>query len=418
MMNEEGNYLEVKLVEQHTYKPSSADFAELDRVCRLSKNLYNSTLYAARQGLFADGRFRRYHDINKDFTDTDQPDYRALPAKVSKLTQMLADQSIASYLGLLKAYENGEIENKPGLPRYLPKDGRQVLTYTEQAISTVRTGYVKLSGTSIYIPTNQENIRFVRVVPSRSNRNITIEIGYERESEYKEGDKAAAIDLGVNNLAALVFTDRAPILYNGKPLKSINQYYNKQLAELKSRQDLSGSKRKTTNRIKQLHDKRNNKVKDYLHRVSREITTQLVASGVTTLVVGYNSGWKQDVNLGKITNQKFVQIPFLMLLNMLRYKCALAGIRVVVTSEAYTSKCSFLDNEQVKKHEMYMGYRQKRGLYQSYSGGCINADINGGYNILKLFYQQQEAWTAELHRDCVEVCSAPSVFTVNYKRVS
>jgi len=410
--------LKLRLVEQHTYKPSSPDFAELDRVCRLSKNLYNATLYAARQGFFADGKFRRYNDINKEFTDTDQPDYRALPTKVSKLTQMLADKSIVSYFGLLKAYKNGEIENKPGLPRYLPKDGRQVVTYTEQAISTVRTGYVKLSGTCVYIPTKQENIRFVRVVASQSNKNITVEVGYEREYEYAEGGKVAAIDLGVNNLAALVFTDRAPIIYNGKPLKSINQYYNKQLAELKSRQDLSGSKRKTTNRIKRLHDKRNNKVKDYMHKVSREITNQLVSGGVTTLVVGYNTGWKQDVNFGKKANQKFVQIPFLTLLNMLRYKCALEGIRVVDRNEAYTSKCSFLDDEGVQKHEKYMGYRQKRGLYKSYGGRRINADVNGGYNILKLFYQEQEAWTAELHRDCVEVCSAPSVFTVNYKQVS
>jgi len=410
--------LKIKLVQQHTYKPSSPDFAELDRVCRLSKNLYNATLYAARQGFFDNGKFRRYNDINKEFTDTNQLDYIALPRKVSKLTQQLVDKAIISYFGLLKAYNNGKIENKPGLPRYLKKNGRQVVTYTEQAISTVRIGFVKLSGTSVYIPSKQENIRFVRVVPSKVNLNITVEVGYERECEIKPGGKAAAIDLGINNLAALVFTDRSPIIYNGKPLKSINQYYNKRLAELKSRQDLSGSKRKSTNNMKRLHTKRNNKVKDYIHKVSREITSQLVSNGVTTLVVGYSTGWKQDVNLGKKTNQKFVQIPFLTLLNMLRYKCALVGVRVEDRSEAYTSKCSFLDDEQVCKHEKYMGYRQKRGLYKSQNGKKINADVNGGYNILKLFYQEQEAWTADLHRDCVEVCSTPSVFTVNYKQVS
>ena len=277
---------------------------------------------------------------------------------------------------------------------------------------------MRLSGTDVFIPTQRDNIKFVRVAPSKTNKNITVEVGYEQEYECRENGSTAAIELGINNLATLVFTDRSPIIYNGKPLKSINQYYNKQLAELKSKQDLSGSKRKSTNRIKRLHNKRNNKVKDFMHKVSREITSQLVSNGVTTLVVGYNTGWKQDVNLGKKTNQKFVQIPFLMLLNMLRYKCALAGILVVDRSEAYTSKCSFLDDEQICKHENYMGYRQKRGLYKSYSGRKINADINGAYNILKLFYQEQEAWTADLHRDCVEVCSTPSVFTVNYLQVS
>ena len=403
----------IKLVEQHTYKPSAPDYAELDKVCFLSKNLYNATLYSARQGFFNNGQFRRYYDINKEFTETNQPDYRALPAKVSKLTQQLVDKAITSYFGLLRAYNNGEIQDKPGLPRYLKKDGRQVVQYTEQALSVVRKGFVRLSGTDVYIPTKQENVKFVRVVPCKTNGNITVEVGYEQEYEYKTGGSTSAIDLGINNLATMVFSDRTPIICNGKPLKSINQYYNKRLAELKSKQDLFGSKRKTTNRIKRLHTKRNNKVKDYLHKVSREITNQLVSNGVTTLVVGYNKGWKQDVNLGDKTNQSFVQIPFLMFLNMLAYKCALAGIHVVDRGEAYTSKCSFLDDEDIHKHSAYKGKRVKRGLFKSANGISINADVNGGYNILKLFYQEQEAWTAELHRDCVEVCSTPSVFTVN-----
>jgi len=403
----------IKLVEQHTYKPSSSDFAELDKVCRLSKNLYNATLYASRQGFFESGCFRRYNDINKEFTDTNQVDYRALPAKVAKLTQMLADKSIVSYLGLCKKHKSGEIADKPGLPRYLPKDGRQVVQYTEQAITKVRKGFVKLSGTEVYIPTKQENVRFVRVTPCKISKNITVEVGYEKENTLRAEGTTAAIDLGINNIAALVFATHAPVLYNGKPIKSINQYYNKRLAELTSKQDLSGSKRKTTNRIKQLTVKRFSKIKDYMHKVSREITNQLVSNGVTTLVVGYNKGWKQDVNLGKQTNQKFVQIPFLMLLNMLKYKCALAGIHVVEKGEAYTSKCSFIDDEDIQKHEDYQGMRVKRGLYRSSNGILVNADVNGGYNILKLFYQEQEAWTTDLHRDCVEVCSTPSVFTVN-----
>ena len=406
--------MKIKLVEQHTYKPSSRDYAELDKVCFLSKNLYNATLYASRQGFFKSGELRRYADINKEFTDTNQADYRALPAKVSKLTQQLVDNAIISYFGLLGAYKKGEIKDKPGLPRYLKKDGRQTVQYTKQAISVVRKGFVRLSGTNVYIPTKQENVRFVRVVPCETSRNITVEVGYEQEYEYKSGGNTAAIDLGLNNLATLVFTDRAPIIYNGKPLKSVNQFYNKRLSELKSKQELSGSKRKTTNRIKRLHTKRNDKVKGYMHKVTREITNQLVSSGVTTLVVGYNKGWKQDVKLGKQTNQNFVQIPFLMFLNMLIYKCALVGILVVSQGEAYTSKCSFLDNEDIKKHSEYKGKRVKRGLFRTENGSLINADVNGGYNVLKLFYQAKETWTAGLYRNCVEVCSTPSVFTPNW----
>jgi len=149
----------IKLVEQHVYKPSSADYAELDRVCFLSKNLYNATLYVARQGLFNTGKFIRYNQINKEFTHSSQPDYCALPRKVSKMTQMQVDQSITSYLGLLSLYKKGELENRPGLPGYLKKDGRQVVTYSRQAISLVRKGFVRLSGTSVFIPRNRKTSR-------------------------------------------------------------------------------------------------------------------------------------------------------------------------------------------------------------------------------------------------------------------
>ena len=411
--------MKITLVERHTYKPSHPDFVELSRACFLSKNLYNATLYAARQGFFDTGKLRRYFDLNKEFTAIGQPDYVALPRKVSKMVQQLVDKSVKSYWGLLRAFKAGKLPNKPGLPKYLPKDGRQAVTYTKQAISIVRQGFVKPSGTSVFIPTKQTAIQFVRLVPSRVNKNIIVEVGYERDCKEHDPDgKEAAIDLGINNLATLVFTDRMPIIYNGRPLKSINQFYNKRLAELKSKQDLSNTKRKTTNRIKRLHDRRYNKVKDYMHKVSRAITNQLVSSGVSTLAVGYNSGWKQDVNLGREINQKFVQIPFQMLLDMLTYKCALEGIRVAVLDEAYTSKCSFLDDEPVGRQDVYLGYRQKRGLFKSRRHGRVNADVNGAFNILKKYLQGQAAWDAVIHRNCVEVCSAPSVFTVKYKHVS
>ena len=212
----------IKLVEQHVYKPSSADYAELDRVCFLSKNLYNATLYVARQGLFNTGKFIRYNQINKEFTHSSQPDYCALPRKVSKMTQMQVDQSITSYLGLLSLYKKGELENRPGLPGYLKKDGRQVVTYSRQAISLVRKGFVRLSGTSVFIPTNQENISFVRVVPSRTNKNITVEVGYELPVPPVVHGTTAAGDLGMNNLLSVIFPDRSPIIFNGKPLKSVN----------------------------------------------------------------------------------------------------------------------------------------------------------------------------------------------------
>jgi putative transposase len=110
---------------------------------------------------------------------------------------------------------------------------------------------------------------------------------------------------------------------------------------------------------------------------------QLVSKGVNTLIIGKNNGWKQDTKMGKVGNQNFVQIPFNKFISMLTYKCDLVGIDVKVVTEEYTSKCSFLDNEEIGKHDVYMGKRKHRGLFVSSAGKTINADVNGSYNILR-----------------------------------
>jgi putative transposase len=110
---------------------------------------------------------------------------------------------------------------------------------------------------------------------------------------------------------------------------------------------------------------------------------QLVLNDVSTLIIGKNKNMKQDINLGKKTNQNFVQIPLFKYLNMIEYKAKLNGIKVIYQEESYTSKCSFLDNETIKKHETYKGKRIKRGLFESNEGLLINADVNGSLNILK-----------------------------------
>ena len=195
-----------------------------------------------------------------------------------------------------------------------------------------------------------------------------------------------------------------PILINGKPLKSINQYYNKKLANLKSK---LRNEKKTSKRIKSLTNKRNNKVNDYLHKTSRLITNYLVSNNINTLVVGKNKEWKQDVNIGKKNNQNFVQIPHSRLIDMLLYKCKLRGINVIITEESYTSKCSFLDDEGIKKHKVYKGNRIKRGLFKSSEGVLINADVNGSLNILKKV-------VGKFNYNPIEVCSTPTVITVKF----
>jgi putative transposase len=163
----------------------------------------------------------------------------------------------------------------------------------------------------------------------------------------------------------------------------MNQFYNKERARLQSVLVKMDSKRHTSHRLDRLTNKRTRKIDHYLHTASMRIIDVLVSEGIGSLVIGYNPEWKQAVNLGSRTNQHFVSIPFARFIHMLSYKAELAGIHVKISEESYTSKCSFLDNEIIGKHEQYAGKRIKRGLFRSASGKCFNADVNGSYNILR-----------------------------------
>ena len=149
-----------------------------------------------------------------------------------------------------------------------------------------------------------------------------------------------------------------------------------------------------------------------MHKTSREIVNQLVSHNVTNLVVGYNKEWKQDTNMGKMNNQKFVQIPFLTFLNMIKYKCELVGIKCETVQESHTSKCSFLDHEEICHHDKYLGRRIHRGLFKSATGQVINADVNGALNIMRRFLNVAKNIDIYKSINLVEVCSTPSVFTV------
>ena len=184
----------------------------------------------------------------------------------------------------------------------------------------------------------------------------------------------------MNNLATVTFNNGDnPLIINGRLLKSINQFYNKKKAYYQSKL----KNRYTSKRINKLTHKRNNKVNDYLHKSSHMLVNQLVSKNVSTLVIGKNTSMKQDINIGKKNNQNFTQLPIFKFADILKYKCELQGIKVIFNEESYTSKCSFFDNEEIMKHENYLGRRIKRGLFRTSTGRLINADVNGSYNIMK-----------------------------------
>lgn len=248
----------------------------------------------------------------------------------------------------------------------------------------------RLKGDKIHFPkksglaplrTRQTCIQQVRLVPKSSC--YVIEVVYNiHEQESIINDHKAALDPGLNNLATLTFSHmEKSYVVGGRGLKSINQNYNKKKAYYQSRLQKQYPQRKTSRRLGKLNQKRNNKIKDILHKTSRRVTNMLMENNISELVIGYNKEWKQTINLGNRNNQAFSFIPHKVFMEKLRYKCHLIGIRVLIQEESYTSKCSALDLEPVQKQERYMGKRIKRGLFVSREGILINADVNGSSNI-------------------------------------
>lgn len=394
----------MQLVEQHIIKKSNSLYKELDTMCFLSKNLYNQALYRVRQYYFDNKKYLTYVNNVNNLTNENNVDYISLPRKVSQWVCKQVDQNFKSFFASLKSKN---VNHKVRIPKYLDKNGRNILTFTNQAIShkELKQGYLKLSGCKNKIKVLHNNIQQVRVIP-QANRYV-IEIIYTvPDREVKTNTNYVGIDLGLNNLATIGGNTITPIIINGKPLKSINQFYNKKLSKLKSKQDLCKNKNVNRKKIQTLTNKRNNKIKDYLHKASRILVNHLVSNDISTIVIGHNKEWKQDINIGKRNNQKFVQIPFNTFIHMITYKAQLQGIKAIQREESYTSKCSFIDNEEICKHEKYKGNRIKRGLYKSQTGRLINADLNGALNILK-----KEISNA-FDGYGIEVCSTPIVLTI------
>ena len=414
------------LSKRHVISEDHPFFEECAHLCHLSKNLYNATLYTQRQWFFA-GSFKAFPVVNKLFIRENQPDYRALPAKVAKQTQQLVQQNFSSFFALLKKAKKGEYDKPVRLPRYLDKDGYQVIVYEKGALSFKESGFIKLSQTSIRIKTSipREQITNVRIVPKGNHFIIEVLYDVEKPSvDENDFSRVAFIDPGMNNLMTVTSNIFSPILYNGRPAKAINQLYNKNRAKIQSRLPfrkpavdapsyrqvnavLKPYQTKTSKLLQGITKNRNYRIHDLFHKITTHLVNHLVENDVKVLIFGHNVGQKQDINLGSKTNQNFVSLPFTKLISMLQYKCERFGIRFIVTEESHTSKCSFLDLESIEHHDDYVGQRVKRGLFKSANGICINADINGSLNIGRKYLTSVNRYSDQLHSELVTHMSNP-----------
>lgn len=367
----------MQLVERHVINRQHGFWQECDQICFLSKNLYNYANYQIRQHFFQTGEILNFYDVYKLVSQT--PDYKALPTKVSKQIIRRLDKNWVSYKAAIKEYKKNpqKFKGKPRLPKYKDKiKGRNIAPYPSDAISKValRKGLASLSKSKITLNTQQQEINEVRIIPQACC--YVIEIVYTVETPFLNQEKAiASLDLGLSNLMAVTTNQSGikPLLVNGRALKAINQFYNKSKAKLQSKD--------ASSQIKTITHKRNCRVENYLHTASRRVIQWCQLNKIGTLIIGKNESWKDNINIGKKNNQQFTCVPHTRLIEMLTYKAELAGIKVIITEEAYTSKASAIDHDPIPKYgekpPKFSGKRVKRGLYKTNKGYLINADING-----------------------------------------
>lgn len=389
-------YLTVK---QQLKNLSKEDYLNLRELSHIAKNLYNVATYNIRQYYFQEKEYLKYEQNNVLCKENEN--YKLLNSNMSQQILKEVDGSFKSFFGLLKLAKKGKYDYRfIKLPKYLGKD----------SFTTLVIGFVRIKDNVLIMPYSNtyskthktieikippilldKKIKEIRFIPKFKARFFEIQYIYESiETQRKlDNKKALAIDIGLNNLATCITNDGKSFIVDGKRLKSINQWFNKQNSILQSIKDKQGIKG-TTNKQMIITNNRNNKVNDYINKTCRYIINYCLDNNIGNLVIGYNETLQKDINLGKANNQNFVNIPVGNIKEKLEYLCKLYGINFVKQEESYTSKASFFDNDEIPKYNPnvpkkceFSGKRVKRGLYFTKTGYKLNADVNGALNILK-----------------------------------
>lgn len=388
---------------------TACQYEWLRAMCRASNSLYNQGLYQTRQHFFAHGSLLTYESDYAICKDNEN--YKLLQAAVAQQTLRVVERSFRSFFALLEKCRKGEYDRKAvRIPHYREKGGLSTLILPTNAIS-IHDGVFKMPVSrrfrkehkgykDILIPfpsrLEGKSIKEVHITPVNDGRCFKIQYVYEIKQEpiTLDKNKIMGVDLGVNNLAACV-TDETSFIIDGRKLKSINRLWNKRIAALESRLDRDRQYKNggehTSKQILSLTDKRNRRVHDYMLKAARRIIDYCIAEHIGCLIVGVNTGWKQNTRMGDRNDQNFVQIPFGQLRDQLSFLCWKYGIEYIEQEESYTSKASYLDNDAMPVFGQeesvdtikFSGKRIKRGLYRTGNGVLVNADVNGAANIAR-----------------------------------
>ena len=391
----------MKTWKQNLKHLTAGQYHTLRTMCRLSKNIYNQSIYNIRQHYFAEGTYLRY-EANYPFMKNEET-YKVLGASVAQQTMKCADNAFKSFFGLLKLAKSGKYASwQIKMPNYLKKDSMYkiclVQAQTSDGMLLVPMSYQmkknNYDSIRIKIPPylHDKKIRQIHIIPKHNGKYFEAVYMFddaEQETPILDSEKALSIDLGVSNLATCVTNEGESFIIDGKKLKSINQWYNKELARLSSIKDKQKIK-SYTNRQYAITNKRNNRVSNYMYNAAKLIIDYCIKHKIGNIVVGYNDGFQDRSNLGRVNNQNFVQIPLGKLKSRLEYLSKLNGINLVLQEESYTSRASFFDKDDIPSWNPqnpvsaeFSGTRIRRGLYKTKSGALVNADVNGALNILR-----------------------------------
>jgi putative transposase len=391
--------LDVFGCQQVLIKPDAELTAILEFICEESNKLHNCAVYYARQMYFKAKTYVRPFDLINELKRN--PHYGALCAQAAQQTCGAVGESVKSFKGLIKLFWEGGLEFKPKFPNYREKGGLHLVAYPKQAIGkklvdgqiSIPLGqkvqaWFGLKNFKIEMPSNLDyaDIREIRILPR--NGCFYAEFVYKTVDvkALVDSKKALGIDHGIDNWLTCVSNAGTSFIVDGKHLKSINQWYNKRVATL-----MDGKHNGFwSHQLARLTEKRNRQMRDAVNKAARLVVNHCIKNGIGVIVFGWNKGQKNSANMGKKTNQKFVQIPTARLKKRIEQLCEQYGIQFIETEESYTSKASFVDRDFLPtigaKPDGWRetGRRVKRGLYRTgLMNWYINADCNGAANILR-----------------------------------
>lgn len=387
-------------VKQQMKHLSKEDYHTIKELCYIAKNLTNEAIYNVRQYYFTESKYLKYEKNYALLKSSEN--YKLLNSNMAQQILKEVDGSFKSFFGLQKLAKNEKYTFKDcKLPHYLPKNG----------YATLIIGFVRLNGNKLILPfsnnfkkthksieitippvLSDKKVKEIRILPKANARFFEIQYIYEAECIQRNLNKqnALALDLGINNLVTAVSNTGKSFIIDGRKLKSINQWFNKENARLQSIKDKQYFGKSTTNRQKTIARNRNNKVNDYMNKTARKVIDYCITNDIGTLVVGYNITFRRNNYIKKQNNQSFINIPYGRLREKLSYLCELNGITYIKQEESYTSKASFWDKDSIPvynndnpKEYQFSGMRVHRGLYQMANGKYINADVNGALNIMR-----------------------------------